>query len=146
MKTKQTGSYKKLKPIEESVNGNGFVELQGVEGEELATFGAGCYWGTEKYYAINYEKNKPGSMLGYSVGFMSPTPEIKAPENPTYKEVCSKTTSHVEVLQIRFNNKVTTYEELVKFLFTFHDPTTFNRQKQDKGPQYASTIMYHSEQ
>lgn len=85
-------------------------------------------------------------MLGYSVGFMSPTPDINAPENPSYKQVCSKTTSHVEVLHIRFNNKVTTYEELVKFLFTFHDPTTFNRQKQDKGPQYASTIFYHSEE
>ena len=73
---------------------------------------------------------------------MSPDPN--APKNPKYKEVCSGVTGHVEVLHIRFNNKVTTYEDLCKFLFTFHDPTTQNKQGNDKGTQYASTIFYHS--
>lgn len=73
---------------------------------------------------------------------MSPDPD--APANPTYKEVCKKDTSHVEVLHIRFNNKKTSYEDLVKFLYTFHDPTTHNRQGNDRGQNYASAIFYHS--
>jgi hypothetical protein len=55
---------KKLKPISESKNGTGMTDLQGCEGEELATFGAGCYWGTEKYYAVNFAKKNPGAILG----------------------------------------------------------------------------------
>ena len=64
-------------------------------------------------------------MLGYGVGFMSP--DKNAPENPKYREVCSGKTGHVEVLHLRFNNKIVKYEELVKFFFTFHDPTTMNK-------------------
>ena len=81
-------------------------------------------------------------MLGYGVGFMSPDKD--APANPKYKEVCKGTTGHVEVLHLRFNNKIVSYEELVKFFFTFHDPTTKNKQGNDKGTQYASAIFYHN--
>ena len=82
-------------------------------------------------------------MLGYGVGFMSPDKD--APANPKYKEVCSGKTGHVEVLHLRFNNKIVPYEELVKFFFTFHDPTTKNKQGNDKGTQYASAIFYHND-
>ena len=85
-----------IKSISESINGSCYVDLQDVEGEELATFGAGCYWGTEKYYAVNYEKAHPGAILGQAVGFMSPNEDAQA--NPKYKEVCKGTTGHVEVL------------------------------------------------
>jgi len=64
-------------------------------------------------------------MLGWSVGFMSPKED--AQKNPTYREVCKGSTTHVEVLSLRFNSNVVQYEELVKFFFTFHDPTTFNK-------------------
>ena len=115
----------------------------GEEGEEFATFGAGCYWGTEKYYAKNFSDKHPGAILGHSVGFMSPNSSAVA--NPSYRQVCAGNTTHVEVVHIRFDNRIVSYEELVKFFFTFHDPTTLNRQGNDKGDSYASVIFYHSE-
>ena len=118
--------------------------MTGAPNEELATFGAGCYWGTEKYIVTVLGDKYPGSILGNAVGFMSPYKD--AVEAPAYKNVCSGTTTHVEVLHIRFNNSVISYQELVKFFFTFHDPTTLNKQGNDKGTQYASVIFYHSPQ
>ena len=106
-------------------------ELTGNKNEELATFGAGCYWGTEKYYAINFQKQNPKSLIGYAVGFMSP--KTDAPENPKYKEVCGGDTTHVEVLQIKFDRNLVSYEDLVRFFFTFHDPTTKDKQGNDRG-------------
>ena len=105
--------------------------LTGDPNEELATFGAGCYWGTEKYYATNFQKQHPNSLLGYAVGFMSPDPN--AVENPAYRAVCSGMTGHVEVLHIKFDKSKVSYEKLVKHLFTFHDPTTKEGQGNDKG-------------
>lgn len=135
-------------PIKDSLDDDklcwGEMNLTGQKGEELATFGAGCYWGTEKYLSTIYERDHPGSILGSSVGFMSPNED--AIENPLYKDVKKGNTTHVEVLQIRFNNTVTTYEELVRSFFTFHDPTIKNKQGNDKGTQYASTIFYHSDE
>ena len=100
-------------------------EKSGHPDEELATFGAGCYWGTEKYYAINFQKVHPNSLFGYAVGFMSPNSD--APENPKYKEVKMGDTTHVEVLHIKFDSSKVSYEELVRFFYTFHDPTTENK-------------------
>ena len=112
----------------------GQLDMDGSEGEELATFGAGCYWGTEKFYVKNFQKLFPGAILGTSVGFMSPN--ANAIENPKYRAVCSGTTSHIEVVHMRFDNRIASFEDLVKFLFTFHDPTTKDQQEQDKGTQY----------
>jgi peptide-methionine (S)-S-oxide reductase len=115
------------------------------EGETL-TVGAGCYWGTEKWYAKHFAEdwktNGDGAVLATAVGFMGP-PGVKP--NPTYREVCSGTTGHVEVCQIRYDSTKTTYEDLVSHLFTFHDPTTANRQGNDVGSQYASVIFTHDE-
>lgn len=110
--------------------------------EELATFGAGCYWGTEKYLATKFLQLHPGSILGHSVGFMSPNEN--APANPTYRQVCAGKTTHVEVLQLKFDNTIVSYEDIVRFFFTFHDPTTKDRQENDKGDRYGSVIFYHS--
>ena len=97
----------------------------GHEHENFATFGAGCYWGTEKYF-IDYfkEKRNQKALLGYAVGFMSH--EEDAPANPTYRQVTTGTTGHVEVIQIRYDSSKVNYEDLVRFFFTFHDPTTKN--------------------
>ena len=72
------------------------------------------------------------------------SPDKNAIANPPYHLVCTGETSHVEVLHIRFDNTKATYEDLVKHLFTFHDPTTLNRQGNDAGTQYASVVFYHS--
>ena len=93
--------------------------------EELATFGAGCYWGTEKFFAHDFAKLHPGSILDTSVGFMSADPN--SIRNPSYYDVCSGNTSHVEVAHIRYDSKKVKYEQLVKFFFQFHDPTTLDR-------------------
>eukprot|EP01035_Chromulina_nebulosa_P017171 gene17171-22687_t len=106
-----------------------------------ACFGAGCYWGTEKFFKIDFgNKIAPGSIKHGAVGFMGPE---TAKKNPTYREVCSGTTQHVEVYDLEFNGDETTYENLVKHFFTFHDPTTKNRQGNDAGTQYASAIFYY---
>ena len=100
-------------------------QAEGVDYEEFATVGAGCYWGTEKYYVKDFQKKHPGALLGYAVGFMSAEPD--APVRPSYREVCSGTTGHVEVFHMRFDNRKCTYEDICKHLFTFHDPTTLNK-------------------
>ena len=64
--------------------------------------------------------------------------------NPTYEEVCEGYTGHIEVAHILYDKTKVTYEEIVKFFFTFHDPTQQDRQNADKGTQYASTIFCHS--
>ena len=92
--------------------------------EELATFGAGCYWGTEKYFVIDFQKKNKDALLGYSVGFMSPHSDAKA--SPTYAEVRKGDTTHVEVLHMKYDKDKVSYEDLVKYFFTFHDPTQLN--------------------
>lgn len=113
---------------------------------QRAGFGAGCYWGTEKYFRYNFQKKYPklGKITQGAVGFMGPE---SAPANPTYREVCSGETGHVEVYDFEFQGGAEYYERLVKFFFQFHDPTTANRQGNDRGTQYASVIYcYNDEQ
>ena len=116
------------------------------EGEAVATVAAGCYWGTEKWYAKHFgedwKTNGDRAVLATAVGFMGP-PGTKP--DPSYREVCSGKTGHVEVCQIRYDTSKTTYEDLVSHLFTFHDPTTLNRQGNDAGSQYASVIFVHDQ-
>lgn len=67
-------------------------------------------------------------------------------ENPTYQEVCSETTGHAEVAQIKFDPEELTYNDLLHVFFAVHDPTTLNRQGNDIGSSYRSAIFYHSEE
>jgi peptide-methionine (S)-S-oxide reductase len=100
---------------------------------EVATFGAGCFWCVEAIFEQLKGVEKVES--GYSGG---DTP------NPTYKEVCSGSTGHAEVVQITFDNSVISYRELLKVFFEVHNPTTLNRQGNDIGTQYRSVIFYHN--
>ena len=85
-----------------------WVNKANEENMELACFGAGCYWGTEKYFAKDFEKKFPGSILGTSVGFMNP--DANAPPNPSYEEVCDGTSGYIEVAYILFDNSKASFE------------------------------------
>eukprot|EP00978_Attheya_sp_CCMP212_P011830 scaffold29384_cov51-Attheya_sp.AAC.1 len=106
--------------------------------------GAGCYWGTEKYVKKDFQKLFPGSIKSATVGFMNPDPN--GMKNPSYRQVCSGSTGHVEVLNVELNDPAKHYEELVKFFFRFHDPTTKNRQGNDAGTQYSSYVFCSDDQ
>ncbi len=126
----------------------GLVDVKSIQSEEhmstTLTIGAGCYWGTEKYIK-KFEQKVPGSILRTSVGFMGPS---GSKANPSYREVCTGKTGHVEVLEAHFADpqgmgRAVVYEKLLRYFFMFHDPTTMNRQGNDVGTQYASVIFVH---
>ena len=102
---------------------------------ETATLAAGCFWCVEAIF--DDLKGVEDVVSGYSGGHT---------ENPTYKEVCSETTGHAEVVQIRFDPSELSYKELLQVFFTVHDPTTLNRQGGDIGTSYRSAVFYHSDE
>jgi len=101
---------------------------------ETATLAAGCFWCVEAVF--DDLKGVNDVVSGYSRGHK---------ENPTYQEVCSETTGHAEVAQIKFDPDVLSYEDLLRVFFTVHDPTQLNRQGNDIGTSYRSAIFYHDE-
>ena len=102
---------------------------------ELATFGNGCFWCTEAIFQDLEGVEKVVS--GYAGGHV---------ENPTYKQVCSGTTGHAEVLQITYHPEKISYDGLLEVFWSTHDPTTLNRQGNDVGTQYRSIIFYHNKE
>jgi peptide-methionine (S)-S-oxide reductase len=102
---------------------------------ETATFGNGCFWCTEAIFQQLNGVIKVTS--GYSGGTI---------ENPTYKQVCTGTTGHAEVLQIEYDPSIISFDELLEVFWKTHDPTTLNRQGNDIGTQYRSVIFYHNEE
>lgn len=101
---------------------------------ELATFGGGCFWCMEAVF-----ERLPG-VISVTSGFAG-----GHTENPTYEEVCTGTTGHAEVIQIKFDAAKISYEKLLKVFWEAHDPTTLNRQGADRGTQYRSIILYNDE-
>lgn len=101
-------------------------------GKAQATFGNGCFWCTEAVF--QRLKGVDTVVSGYSGGQVP---------NPTYKQVCTGTTGHAEAIQIAYDPKVITFEELLEVFWKTHDPTTLNRQGPDQGTQYRSVIFYH---
>jgi peptide-methionine (S)-S-oxide reductase len=102
---------------------------------EMATFGAGCFWQVEEEF-----RTLDGvieTAVGYEGGHV---------ENPTYEQVCSGTTGHVEVCQVTFDPAKVSFEDLVNKYFEIHDATQLNRQGPDVGYQYRSVIFAHSDE
>lgn len=104
-------------------------------GLQVATFGNGCFWCTEAIFQRLNGVEKVVS--GYSGGRV---------KNPTYKEVCSGLTGHAEVIQITYDPKKISFDELLEVFWKTHDPTTLNRQGADEGTQYRSAVFYHTEE
>jgi len=101
---------------------------------EIAVLGLGCFWGPE----IKFSKLKGviKTEVGYCGGDSKET---------TYKEVCSGSTNHAEVVKLDFDPKIISYEKILNFFFEIHDPTTLNSQGPDFGTQYRSEIFYLNE-
>ena len=105
-----------------------------IESEELeyATLGGGCFWCMEAVF--NRIRGVKDVISGYAGGHVT---------DPTYKEVKAGTTGHAEVVQVRFDPTVISYEELLRKFFYAHDPTSVDQQEGDIGNQYRSVIFYH---
>ena len=104
------------------------------ENLSLATFGGGCFWCVETVF--ERLRGVKAVTSGYAGGHQP---------NPTYKEVCSGTTGHAEVVQIAYDSAEVEFSEILELFWLAHDPTTLNRQGADVGTQYRSIILVHDE-
>src|SRR5687768_6968362 len=101
--------------------------------KEIATLAGGCFWCLEPIYEdLHGVDHVESGYIGGQVPF------------PTYEQVCTGHTGHAEAIQITFDPEIISYRQLLELFFTFHDPTTLNRQGGDIGTQYRSAIYYHS--
>ncbi|XP_077337117.1 peptide methionine sulfoxide reductase MsrA-like [Lithobates pipiens] len=117
-----------------AINGNSTMEPFPI-GHELAMFGMGCFWGVERLFWR--QKGVFSTQVGYAGGYT---------QHPTYEEVCTGLTAHIEVVRIVFDPKVITYADLLKLFWENHNPTEGMKQGQDVGSQYRSVIFTYGDQ
>ena len=98
---------------------------------EQATFGAGCFWGVEAEF--RHLTGVLDTSVGYTGGHT---------DNPTYEDVCYNSTGHAEVVQIKFDSTIISYEKILDKFWLCHDPTQHNKQGADVGTQYRSVIFF----
>jgi len=108
-----------------------FVPAEQKKNIHKAYFAGGCFWGVEHHF------KKVKGVISTEVGYMG-----GIIENPTYEQVCSETTGHVEALEVEYNSDEVSYGDLVKLFFEIHDPTQENGQGPDIGGQYSSVVFY----
>lgn len=117
-----------------SESGNSFATVpQPKAGQEVATFGGGCFWAMSE--AMSELKGVDKVVAGFAGGNT---------KNPSYEDVCTKTTGHAEVAQVYFDPKVISYETLAEAFFYAHDPTELNYQGPDEGTDYRSIAFYRT--
>ena len=124
---------KRVKPVEKVTQ----KKISEEEQTKLETIdlGAGCFWCIEA--VLERVKGVRTVESGYMGG---------QTKNPTYKEICTGTTGHAEIVRVKFNSKELSFDKLLEVFWELHDPTTLNRQGADEGPQYRSAIFYHNEE
>jgi len=98
---------------------------------EKVYFGAGCFWGVEYYF------QKLDGVLSTKVGFMG-----GSLKNPSYRQVCTENTGHVEVVEVEYDPSKVDFLDLAKLFFEIHDTSQFNRQGPDVGLQYRSEVFF----
>ncbi len=103
---------------------------------QTATFGAGCFW------SVQYLFDAVPGVIRTEVGYMGGD-ESRYP-HPTYEQVCTDKTGYAEVIQITFDPKKVSYQQLLDVFFKNHNPTTLNRQGPDVGSQYRSVVFYYT--
>ena len=97
---------------------------------QLATFGSGCFWCTEAVFLdVKGVKEVASGYMGGKI------------KNPSYKDVCTGTTGHAEVIQLKYDPAQVSYEDLLEIFWNTHDPTTLNKQGADEGTQYRSVVL-----
>lgn len=104
----------------------------------LATFAAGCFWGTEHFFVKKFKD----ALLKHEVGFMGGKDSL----NVSYEKVKKGDTGHAEVLQVLYDESKVSYDDLLAYFFSMHNSTTINKQEGDVGTQYRSAIFYHSDE
>lgn len=108
--------------------------MEGKDNLMKATFAAGCFWHVEDAFM------QIKGVVKTEVGFMG-----GRTSNPSYKQVCTKTTGHAEVVHLLFDPLVVSYDKLLDVFWSIHDPTQVNRQGPDVGDQYRTAIFYHDD-
>ena len=124
---------KRVKPVEKVTQ----KKISEEEQAKLETIdlGAGCFWCIEA--VLERVKGVRTVESGYMGG---------QTKNPTYKDICTGTTGHAEIVRVKFNSKELSFDKLLEVFWELHDPTTLNRQGADEGTQYRSAIFYHNEE
>ncbi len=102
--------------------------------QEIATLGGGCFWCMEAVYQEMQGVTRVES--GYMGGHL---------DKPSYEDVCTGRTGHIEVAQVTFDPEIASYRDILEVFFATHDPTSRDRQGNDSGTQYRSAIFYHGE-
>jgi peptide-methionine (S)-S-oxide reductase len=104
-------------------------------GQEITTLGGGCFWCLEAVF------DEMKGVIAVESGYMGG----RRP-NPTYEQVCTGVSGHIEVVRVTFDPDVVSFRELLTVFFAIHDPTSRDRQGNDSGEQYRSVIFYHSDE
>lgn len=108
--------------------------VQDQDQTQVATFGAGCFWGIEEVF--RKLEGVVETQVGYCGGNIP---------DPSYESVCTGNTGHAEVVQIKFDEQKVSYQRLLEIFWANHNPTMLNRQGPDVGTQYRSVVFYHNQ-